>query len=1229
MAEDPASKVSRRAVRIGKYEVLTHIATGGMGAVYKARDTETGREVALKVLMPETAAKPAFLERFRREARSAGKLCHENIVALYEYAEWHGTHFIALEFVDGTDLHDYVSQNGPLRPDLGLSVVMQGCRALQHAHDNSIIHRDVKPSNFLVTFRDGHIVVKLTDLGLAREVENDEFRLTRLGTTVGTIDYIAPEQARDSGLADGRSDLYSLGATWFFLLTGRAPFPKGGLGERVLRLLTEEAPDVRSVNKSVPAETAAVIRRLLAKDPADRYQTPTELLHELEALQRGRRVAAVEEPPREADYLTAPPTQRHRQPSGPQTPRPATASVAADDTGVTAAPRPPSATRPAAKRPRRQRRRDRISLLIVFGILAVVAAAVLGTTFYLITHKRQPTPAGEPVVIDRPPPPPRIPMPALPPQGKKPPPRLILDDPPPPPKPAPAADPPAPPPPAPARTTWRTLYTPSRPLDVAAFRKELEAPWQGQARVAGEPVVRTVGRAAAGAYASLSAACADVPAGQPLILEIRDNGPLFDVCTAVAGRDVTIRAAKGYRPLLLWDVPRTLEERRRAGTAETEPLTFLYLRGGRLTLEGLNVAVRWPEASAPAPAAVLEVRDGDLTVTNCTFSSAGSGGLAAVRFVGAGLERSRCRLTRCFVRGEGTALDLDAPQAEVLFDGCLLVGGDRPLLRVRAGDQRPATVRAVRSTLVAGRTFLRLDPAAASDRHPALNWIGWDVLISRSGASGQGDLLRLPGEVRTDGVKWRAVNCLYAGWQNLLAADTTIPATELRAWRWQWDRSEGDEVAAGPWPSGVGDVGVRGAAAYTLTQDLPVAAAASAVPDQPLGCDTAALPAGRDNWLSFCGQPYVLAPAEAPGEAAPAIPLPLGDQRYHGERLDLARITDLGDHLKRMQQSRGLGPRVVLQLSGTGIYTMTPVRLSGRTLVLHLTPSAARDQPLILMPAPRATGEALFDVEDGNLEITGGILRMTDQTGGQPFPWLLRVRGGDLRLSACRLEGPHGTAGGKFRGLVSCAASGKTHQFCLLQRTVLVSGGDGIHLEGGVRLGAWQSLLVAGGAALDVRSASGRSGKVTVQCRLERTTVAAREAVVRLGEAGAGLAEPAVVVTQDCAFLNPFMGRSRPGLLLYQGDALAHGGLLWQSESDLYDRRLYFNAGRAPPDKQEPLTVWPQLWGLANVRKQVIEERLQRVFEVHPWGLERLTLPRNRAGHGADLAGLGIAKKPA
>lgn len=270
--------------RLGKYKVLAHIATGGMGTVYKASDEELGRLVALKVLDDSMAEKPNTLERFRREARHAARLTHKNIVTLYEYGNADGRHFLALEYVEGIDLYDYIERKGRLAPEESRRILIQAVQALDHAHRQGITHRDIKPSNFLLTRDHDRMRVKLTDLGLARKADDDDFRVTRAGSTVGTIDYLSPEQARDSAAADIRSDIYSLGCTLYHMLTGNPPFSEGGLGERILKHLQEEPPDVRQLNPQVSAEMWELLKRMLAKKPEDRFQTPAELLKTLKAL---------------------------------------------------------------------------------------------------------------------------------------------------------------------------------------------------------------------------------------------------------------------------------------------------------------------------------------------------------------------------------------------------------------------------------------------------------------------------------------------------------------------------------------------------------------------------------------------------------------------------------------------------------------------------------------------------------------------------------------------------------------------------------------------------------------------------------------------------------------------------------------------------------------------------------------------------------------------------------
>jgi hypothetical protein len=281
MTEEIAPSTGGRYASIGKYQVRGHIATGGMGAVYRAFDAEAGREVALKVLPPDLAARPAVLERFRREARHGLKLRHENIVTLYEFGEADGIYYLAMEFVDGIDVQQYIERNGPMGPAEACDVLLQIALAVDHAYQAGIIHRDIKPSNILLTRQGNRRLAKLTDLGLALQGRDDEFRLTRDGNTVGTVDYLSPEQARDSRAVDIRSDIYSLGCTWFHMLAGVAPFPEGSLAERIFKHAEAEPPDVRQFNRRVTPGQVAILRRMLAKKPEDRYQAPAELIKDL------------------------------------------------------------------------------------------------------------------------------------------------------------------------------------------------------------------------------------------------------------------------------------------------------------------------------------------------------------------------------------------------------------------------------------------------------------------------------------------------------------------------------------------------------------------------------------------------------------------------------------------------------------------------------------------------------------------------------------------------------------------------------------------------------------------------------------------------------------------------------------------------------------------------------------------------------------------------------------
>jgi serine/threonine-protein kinase len=252
------------------------VGGGGMGAVFRAWDTNLHRTVAVKVLSLRQADDADSLRRFQTEARSAARLDHPNIARAHFVGEDRGVRYIVFEFIEGTNVRDLVHAEGPMQVSDALSFTMQIASALTHAWEREVVHRDIKPSNILIT-QDGF--AKLVDMGLARlefldQAAHDE---TATGVTLGTFDYISPEQARSPRDADIRSDIYSLGCTLFFMLAGRPPFVEGTVVQKLLAHQNERVPDVRELRPDVPDLVAAVIATMLAKRPEDRFQNPGEL----------------------------------------------------------------------------------------------------------------------------------------------------------------------------------------------------------------------------------------------------------------------------------------------------------------------------------------------------------------------------------------------------------------------------------------------------------------------------------------------------------------------------------------------------------------------------------------------------------------------------------------------------------------------------------------------------------------------------------------------------------------------------------------------------------------------------------------------------------------------------------------------------------------------------------------------------------------------------------------
>lgn len=281
---------------LGNYTVLNRLGEGGMGEVYKAIHRRMRRVVAIKVIRKKLATKQ-FVERFRREIQAAARLTHPNAISAYDADECELGDFLVMEYVEGADLRRIVEKTGPLSVKDAIDAVRQAARALAYAHQHGLVHRDVKPANLM---RDLTGCIKVADLGLARLAEEDddpmqETSITAEGLMAGTIDYMAPEQGVDADGVDGRADIYSLGCTLFYLLTGRPVFETKAPVKRLLAHRIDPPPKLHQVNPQASPELDAIFQRAVAKQPDQRYATMDQLIDALDQCEH-RRPAPAQSP---------------------------------------------------------------------------------------------------------------------------------------------------------------------------------------------------------------------------------------------------------------------------------------------------------------------------------------------------------------------------------------------------------------------------------------------------------------------------------------------------------------------------------------------------------------------------------------------------------------------------------------------------------------------------------------------------------------------------------------------------------------------------------------------------------------------------------------------------------------------------------------------------------------------------------------------------------------------
>ncbi len=269
-------RVERDTMIDGRYRVVKRLGSGGMADVFRAHDTQLGREVAVKVLYSRFAEDAQFVERFKREASSAAGLSHPSIVGVFDRGEWDGTYYIAMELIEGRTLKDVIRERGPAPPEAATDIVTQILRALRFAHQRGVVHRDIKPQNVLV---DAEGRVKVTDFGIARAGASD---MTETGSIMGTAQYLSPEQAQGRPV-DARSDLYSVGVVLYEMLTGRVPFDAESPVTVALKQVSEAPIPPRELEPSIPPALEAVVLRALEKEPARRFADADEFIRALEA----------------------------------------------------------------------------------------------------------------------------------------------------------------------------------------------------------------------------------------------------------------------------------------------------------------------------------------------------------------------------------------------------------------------------------------------------------------------------------------------------------------------------------------------------------------------------------------------------------------------------------------------------------------------------------------------------------------------------------------------------------------------------------------------------------------------------------------------------------------------------------------------------------------------------------------------------------------------------------
>lgn len=1207
-------------MRLGKYQIQRQLGAGGMGTVFLALDSELRRTVALKVLPKERAANTQLVRRFKSEGQAAARLEHENIVKVFEAGELEGHLYIALEYIDGIDVQELVRKRGMLPVKRSVEIVTQVAAALQHAYERGIVHRDIKPSNLLIR-KDG--VVKLADMGLARAIdETVESNITHAGMTVGTVDYISPEQGSDSKQADIRSDLYSLGCSWFHMLTGEVPYPEGTAVEKLRAHGTARVPDPREHNDRIPAAIVAVLQRLMSKKPESRYQTPQDLINDLKqptmlhhetgaADIRGLALAASEvddsvietsaEP--DLDTIMDDEHDRRRKPGKADknaSRREARRSERTDEEDASHDsdnPRKGAARKPNSKQaeqrgstrsegkakkggaahdakskrdlPPRSERPEKFAVnhsmidldtvkTVGFGLVVLVVVSLIGWVIWQSSKDR-----GGSLVPAGANPFARADDKAPPtpmPQVVSKPPKAVASGPPP---------------------TEITNFRPADPFpgarDVAADSGTTDVPrWVYEAREHTRAKAPTVIVDPSGTEnRTIDEAFGALPKTGG-ILELRGRGPfaIYDLSVG-NGQDVLLRAADKSQPVLLL----------------VDADSRISIQGARLELNGVHLVASGRGRNTTKPlidsvASTVLIRNSSITLADPAPKP-----VPAISLQGEAGAASRCVIENVCLRGNNlTAASLQGPGQEFIAGNCLIDSGAAPAVTILepVGESvdpaaATATVELLQSIVASRNAVFQCQQRSTTPeptvrlrvRHAILNGSGPDATALRFPAWPEtpSSVLDQP---RATGVRLTSEHSLWAGWPQLTVfqpatgGDPVSVASDaqwLQFWRSQLSSGSRPVPVEPPAESAALPVDVAAVMSH-LTQQLG--------PDVQLDSylDARALPQLPESLI-----------ARLVAESArPRVPDNL-DAPFVGleVRLDLAKN---GLKLDRILNGPDCpdGARVVLTASKKVL--LEPVVLKGKSLRIEFDTG---NDPLVIEPRTLAgvdRPDALFRVEGGRLDLVNARLRIPPSESSSYPLRLLHVVDGSFAVRRCVLLGQFGAAAQDVP-TIEWEGGDDPSRFGVIEDSLVAGQSQAIggRLQGQL-LEVSNSVVVSGSDALRFVVAP---GKVAGTVHLSRTTLSAAAAFFRFEPPADGPAGRLQVFVDESVYGPPVSESNDLALLLQQ----AHGDRTaaldwWETRTAVSDRIQRFRvADDARNAKQDVNDAWVRGWGPDHINETV------------------------------------------